>query len=343
LPALIPTEVPRAVDAAPVSAPLLEVEGLKRHFALRSGLLLRQSGTVYAVDGVSFRLDEGQTLGLVGESGCGKTTVGRTLVRIYSPSEGRIRFEGREVSKLRGPELLRYRREVQMIFQDPYSSLNPRHTVGRILSTPLRVHSIDSPAERRERVDEILETIGLGGWARDRYPHEFSGGQRQRVAIARAILLQPKLVIADEPVSALDVSVQAQILNLLGRLQAEMGIAYLFIAHDLAVVKHMAGRVAVMYLGRIVEHADRATLFSGPRHPYTQALMEANPLPGRGRRRRRNLLEGDVPSPVSPPRGCHFHPRCPVAEALCREETPRLENLGSSERPHQVACHLAHR
>ena len=262
-------------------------------------------------------------------------------MRIDPPSKGTLSFEGRDITKLRDRELIQYRRDVQMIFQDPYSSLNPRLTIGRILETPLRVHGIGDFRQRRERTDAMLEKIGLGIWARNRYPHEFSGGQRQRIAIARAIMLQPKLVIADEPVSALDVSVQAQILNLLSALQEDMGIAFLFIAHDLAVVKHMASRVAVMYLGRIVEYARREVLFQGPQHPYTQALMDANPVPGRGRRRSRAALTGDVPSPISPPGGCHFHPRCPVAEARCRVESPVLRDIGTVDEPHPVACHLA--
>jgi oligopeptide transport system ATP-binding protein len=332
---------PGAAAAPAPAAPLLRVENLRKHFPIRSGLLLRQTGTLRAVDGVSFELPAGETLGLVGESGCGKTTVGRTVIRIYEPSAGRVDFLGRDVGALAGPALTAYRRDVQMIFQDPYSSLNPRLTIGRILSTPLRVHGVGSAAEQRERVEQMLETIGLGAAAASRYPHEFSGGQRQRVAIARAVLLRPKLVIADEPVSALDVSVQAQILNLLSELQRELGVAYLFIAHDLAVVRHMARRIAVMYLGRIVEYAERETLFRAPGHPYTQALLEANPRPGEGRRRRRQLLTGDVPNPIQPPSGCHFHPRCPLAEQRCREESPALRELAPAPGLHQVACHRA--
>jgi oligopeptide/dipeptide ABC transporter ATP-binding protein len=319
---------------------LLRIENVKKHFPIRSGLLLRQTGNVYAVDGVSFSLKAGETLGLVGESGCGKSTLGRTVIRIYDPTEGRVEFAGKDVTDMKGDGLFAFRRDVQMIFQDPYSSLNPRRTVYNIIEQPLRVHGIDEKG-RRERVLELLDKIGFGPWASNRYPHEFSGGQRQRIAIARAIALKPKLVIADEPVSALDVSVQSQILNLMADLRDEMGMAYLFIAHNLPVVRHMASRIAVMYLGQIVEMAPREELFKAPKHPYTQALMAANPVPGAGRRVKRLILKGDVPSPVRPPTGCRFHPRCPFATDLCKKERPELKNLGTAAAPYQVACHYA--
>ena len=325
---------------------LLEVRDVRRHFPIRSGLLLRQTGTVYALDGVSFTLRPGRTLGLVGESGCGKSTLGRTIIRIYDATSGSVKFAGQEVAGLGGKALTAMRRDMQMIFQDPYGSLNPRHTVGAIIERPLEVHGIGTADERQSRVIDLLKRVGLGEWAAGRYPHEFSGGQRQRIAIARAIALRPKLVIADEPVSALDVSVRAQILNLMQDLQEELGMAYLFIAHDLAVVKHMAEDIAVMYLGRIVEQGSREELFRAPRHPYTQALMAANPVPGMGKRTSRVILKGDVPSPVNPPSGCHFHPRCPMAIDRCRTEVPTLRKItdtgtGADTHPYLVACHRA--
>lgn len=319
---------------------LLRLEGVKKHFPIRSGFLLRQTGKVHAVDGVSFSLKAGETLGLVGESGCGKSTLGRTVIHLYEPTAGRVEFGGEDVTHLQGDRLFAFRRNVQMIFQDPYSSLNPRRTVYHIIEQPLKVHGWDE-SQRRARVHELLEKIGFGAWVANRYPHEFSGGQRQRIAIARAIALKPKLVIADEPVSALDVSVQSQILNLMADLRDEMGMAYLFVAHNLAVVRHMASRIAVMYLGQIVEMAPRESLFAAPRHPYTQALMAANPVPGAGRRVKRLILKGDVPSPVRPPSGCRFHPRCPFATELCKQEQPQLKNLGSADSPYLVACHYA--
>ena len=319
---------------------LLRIQNVKKHFPIRSGLLLRQTGNVYAVDGVSFTLKAGETLGLVGESGCGKSTLGRTVIRIYEPTSGRVEFHGKDITHMEGDGLFAFRRDVQMIFQDPYSSLNPRRTVYNIIEQPLRVHGWDE-SSRQLRVHELLEKIGFGAWAANRYPHEFSGGQRQRIAIARAIALKPKLIIADEPVSALDVSVQSQILNLMADLRDEMGIAYLFIAHNLAVVRHMATRIAVMYLGKVVEMAPREELFKAPKHPYTQALMAANPIPGAGRRVKRFILKGDVPSPVRPPSGCRFHPRCPFATDLCKKEHPELKNLGTEASPYLVACHYS--
>ena len=319
---------------------LLEVTNVKQHFPIHSGLLLRRTGTVHAVDGVSLTIKPGETVGLVGESGCGKSTLGRTVIKIYEPTSGAIRFKGEDTKHLKGAALHAFRRQVQMIFQDPYSSLNPRKTISSIIDLPMSIHNMGTEGERKDRIVNLLERVGLGRWALNRYPHEFSGGQRQRIAIARAIALQPDLVIADEPVSALDVSVQSQILNLMQDLQDEFKMAYLFIAHDLAVVKHVANRVAVMYLGMIAEMADRDDLFKEPKHPYTKALMASNPVPGAGRKRHRQTLKGDVPSPVNPPSGCRFHPRCPVAIDKCSSEVPPLLNVGTGTKPYMVACHL---
>jgi len=318
---------------------LLQVKNLKTHFPIHQGLFLKRVGTVFAVDGVSLHLEPHETLGLVGESGCGKSTLARTMIRLYRPTEGSIFFDGQDVTfqKSKGLEFLR--REMQMVFQDPYGSLNPRHTVSAILLTPLSIHNVATRQKRREIVVELLEKVGLGSWALNRYPHEFSGGQRQRIAIARALTLRPKLIIADEPVSALDVSVQSQILNLLKDLQKEFGMAYLFVAHDLAVVRHMSKRIAVMYLGKIVEMGESSKLYKGPKHPYTQALMASNPVLGAGKTRERIVLKGDVPSSVSPPSGCRFHPRCPFAVQECKEKEPELKNIGT-ETLYQVACHL---
>jgi oligopeptide/dipeptide ABC transporter ATP-binding protein len=318
---------------------LLKIEGVKKHFPIKSGLLLRQTGTVYAVDGINLNVKAGETVGIVGESGCGKSTLGRTVIRIYDPTEGTIKFDGKDVTHQTKGELMDFRRNVQMIFQDPYSSLNPRRTIANIIDQPMLVHNM-SVNDRRQRVAELLDKIGLGKWAQDRYPHEFSGGQRQRIAIARAIALKPRLVIADEPVSALDVSVQSQILNLMSDLKDEMKMAYIFIAHDLAVVRHMSDRIAVMYLGNVIELATNDELFSGPKHPYTQALMASNPVPGMGRRKNRVILSGDVPSPVKPPSGCRFHPRCPYAAAICKTDRPALKNIGTAAKPYEVACHF---
>lgn len=332
-------QAPSPEDKKAMAPELLAIDQVTKLFPIRSGFLLRHKGNVHAVNGVSFGLSSGETLALVGESGCGKSTLGRTITRIYEPTHGRIFFDGRDVSLLKGEGLLAFRRDVQMVFQDPFSSLNPRRTIASIIEQPLKVHNVPA-AERRERVSELLDKIGLGRWAQNRYPHEFSGGQRQRIAIARAIALKPRLVIADEPVSALDVSVRSQILNLMADLQDEMGMAYLFISHDLSVVHHMADRVAVMYLGRIVELASRDAIFDSPSHPYTRALLAANPVPGQGKKRQRTILKGDVPSPVNPPSGCSFHPRCPLAVAKCQSETPALKNIGSAASPNLVACHL---
>jgi oligopeptide/dipeptide ABC transporter ATP-binding protein len=320
--------------------PLLEVEDLKTHFPVKGGLLLRSVATCKAVDGVSLRLMAGETLGLVGESGCGKSTLGKSIVRLLAPTAGKIRFEGADLATLGRRELKPIRRHLQMIFQDPAESLNARHTVGQILDEPFIIHGIGSAAERRASVDQLLRKVGLPGGAVDRYPFEFSGGQRQRIGIARALALQPRLIICDEPVSALDVSIQSQVLNLLVDLQREFNLTYLFITHNLAVVKHVSDRIAVMYLGRIVELAGADELYACPRHPYTRTLIAAIPEPDPRTRRRHALAVGDLPSPINPPPGCAFHPRCPFATDLCKRETPRLrETSREGAAQHSVACH----
>ena len=318
--------------------PLLEVTDVVKHFPITAGVLIdREVGRVRAVDGVSLVLHEGETLGLVGESGCGKSTLCRTIMQLTPPTSGSVRFSGRELVGLSGRQLRPLRREIQMIFQDPFASLNPRKRVGQIIGDPIRMHGLADGAELKRRVQDLLERVGLQAEHYNRFPHEFSGGQRQRLGIARAVGLSPKLIIADEPVSALDVSVQAQIINLLEDLQHEFGMAYLFVAHDLGVVRHVSDRVAVMYLGKVVEQADADALYRRPLHPYTRALLSAVPVPDPeiNATRRRITLSGDVPSPVDPPAGCRFHSRCSLATAVCRTEEPRLEHVGD----HRVACH----
>lgn len=317
--------------------PMLEVRDLQKHFPVRKGLFGRVTGHVHAVDGVSFAIGAGETLGLVGESGCGKTTVGRTVLRLLAPTAGTIRLDGDDITRLGSRELRPYRRRMQIIFQDPFSSLDPRMSAADIVGELLGVHEVAKGNERRERVAALFDRVGLRADQLDNYPHEFSGGQRQRLSIARALSLNPELIVCDEPVSALDVSIQAQVINLLMDLQAEFGLSYLFIAHDLAVVEHLSDRVAVMYLGRIVEFADKRTLFENPQHPYTESLLAAVPVPDPSRARTKRHLQGDVPSPVNRPSGCHFHTRCPYATAQCRAEEPRLKTIAEG---HEVACHL---
>ncbi len=320
-----------------MSEPLLSAQGLVKHYPLRAGLLSKRSGAVRAVDGVSFEVARGETLGLVGESGCGKTTVARLVLRLEPPSAGGIRFDGADLLALSPAALRAKRRELQIVFQDPMSSLNPRMTVGEILAEPLHVHRVARGAALDARVAELLEQVGLPASWRQRYPHEFSGGQRQRIGVARAIALGPKLVVCDEAVSALDVSVQAQVLNLLLELRVRLGLAYLFISHDLSVVRHVSDRVAVMYLGQIVEQAPSAALFGAPAHPYTQALLSAIPVPDPRRRRDRIVLAGDVPSPADPPAGCRFHTRCPYVMPRCKREEPPAYRVGEG---HEARCFL---
>jgi peptide/nickel transport system ATP-binding protein/oligopeptide transport system ATP-binding protein len=318
---------------------LLEVRNLVKYFPIRSGILQRVQGWVKAVDDVSFNIRRGETLGLVGESGCGKTTIGRSLLRLIEPTDGQVVFEDQDVTQMSPRDLKTLRREMQIIFQDPYSSLDPRSQIGTIIGDALAVHGVKNAVERRERVLEMLSTVGLSEDHMRRYPHEFSGGQRQRIGIARALILRPKFIVCDEPVSALDVSIQSQVLNLLRRLQQEFQLTYLFIAHNMSVVEHISDRVAVMYLGKIAELADRRDLYESPLHPYTQALMSAIPIPNPRVERERVILEGDVPSPIDPPSGCRFHPRCPKAMGICSQSEPALVEV---EPDHMVACYLVH-
>ena len=324
----------------PANDILLEVKNLKMWFPITQGIIFqRHIGDIKAVDGLNFFVQRGETLGLVGESGCGKTTTGRAILQLYRPTEGDVYFEGQNLCKLKGEPLRRMRRKMQMIFQDPYASLNPRMTVGDIVSEPLEVHNILKGKALRERVMDLMEVVGLNRYFVNRYPHEFSGGQRQRIGVARALAVQPDFIVCDEPISALDVSIQAQIINLLEELQAEFHLTYLFIAHDLSVVKHISDRVAVMYLGKIVELTTRAKLYQDPLHPYTQALLSAVPIPDPSveEKRQRIILPGDVPSPANPPKGCNFHPRCPVKIAgTCDVHEPEFKNVGGE---HWVACH----
>jgi oligopeptide transport system ATP-binding protein len=317
---------------------ILRIEHVKKYFKVGGGFLGGSGITIRAVDDVSFSVKRGETFGLVGESGCGKTTLGQTIIRLYEPTAGNILFNGTDIARLSGGQMRPFRRNIQMIFQDPSASLDPRMTVGSVISEPLNIARIGNRDERRERVQELLRVVGLNAYFANRYPHEFSGGQRQRIGIARALALNPQMVICDEPVSALDVSIQAQVLNLLKQLQEQFNLTYLFIAHNLAVVAHIADRIGVMYLGKLVEVADSKSITDTPRHPYTQALISAIPIPEPGRAKNRIILEGDVPSPANPPSGCRFHPRCPIARANCAEDEPALEDKGGG---HLVACHYA--
>ncbi|TCZ78838.1 dipeptide ABC transporter ATP-binding protein [Paenibacillus albiflavus] len=318
---------------------LLQVNHLKKYFSIRGGIFSREIGQVKAVDDVSFTVRKGETLGLVGESGCGKSTTGRSILRLIQPTDGQVLFEGKDVTKMSADEVRRLRRDMQIVFQDPFASLNPRHTVGRILEEPLIVHRIGNAKERKERVMHLLEVVGLHTAYAKRYPHQFSGGQRQRIGIARALALNPKLIIADEPVSALDVSIQSQVLNLMQDLQREFDLTYIFIAHDLSVVKHISDRVGVMYLGRMVELADKNRLYNTPKHPYTQALLSAVPNIDPDVKKERIVLQGDVPSPSNAPQGCAFHTRCALAMDSCKSIRPEWKAVGEG---HFVACHLYH-
>ncbi|GAA2168793.1 MULTISPECIES: ABC transporter ATP-binding protein [Glycomyces] len=336
------TEEPDLSGAAttPAASPLLEVEDLKVHFPIRRGIVVERTvGHVQAVDGVGLSIDAGGTYGLVGESGCGKTTFGRAVLRLEEPTAGRVRLGGDEVTALKGERLRRFRSKMQMVFQDPLGSLNPRHNVDMLLSEPLKVHGVGSKAERRKLAVETLDAVGLPKSVLERFPHEFSGGQRQRLGIARALMLRPDLIVCDEPVSALDVSIQAQVMNLLDELQDEFGLTYLVIAHDLAVVRHLSDRVGVMYLGKLVEEADSETIYENPRHPYTKALLSAVPQPDPEveATRERIILKGDLPSPANPPSGCRFRTRCPWAEDICAEVEPEWREAASG---HKVACHF---
>jgi oligopeptide transport system ATP-binding protein len=322
---------------------LIKVRDVKKHFPIRRGVLRRQVGAIQAVDGITFDIYKGETLGLVGESGCGKSTAGRTILQLLDVTEGQVFFGDEELTALKKGELRKKRRQMQMIFQDPYASLNPRMQVGNIVGEPLDIHNIGKKSERTEIVQELLAVVGLNPYFVRRYPHEFSGGQRQRIGIARALATNPSFIVADEPISALDVSIQAQVVNLMDDLKAQLGLTYLFIAHDLSMVRYISDRVAVMYLGRIVEMGERDDVYDNPLHPYTQALLSAIPIPDpeAESKRHRIILEGEVPSPANPPTGCRFHPRCAYATEICQQEDPQSRNLSNGSNPHLVACHHA--
>jgi oligopeptide/dipeptide ABC transporter ATP-binding protein len=321
---------------------MLDVKNLKMYFPVFGGILHRKVGKVHAVDDISFNIKAGETMGLVGESGCGKTTVGRSIVRLYKPTSGKVTFQGNEISKIRQKDMRVIRRDLQMIFQDPFESLNSRHTVGDILEEPFIIHGIGTPEQRKAEVHRLVNKVGMPESCLSLFPHEFSGGQRQRIGIARAIALKPRMIICDEPVSALDVSIQSQILNLLLDLQNEMNLTYLFIAHDLAVVKHISDNIAVMYLGKIVEYADADAIYKTPVHPYTNALISAVPVPDPSFKRKKQVISGDVPSPIDPPSGCVFHTRCPYMIDFCRQKAPELRSApGAARESHLVACHRA--
>jgi|CXWJ01.1.fsa_nt_gi oligopeptide transport system ATP-binding protein len=342
-----PVPGPLAPPAAAVDASgrpvLVQVRDLKKYFPIRRGVLRRTVGHIKAVDGISFDIYQGETLGLVGESGCGKSTAGRTILQLEEPTAGTVQFADRELTEMSRTDVRKARRHMQMIFQDPYASLNPRMTVGNIISEPLTIHGLGDSAARKERVQELLRVVGLNPYFVNRYPHEFSGGQRQRIGVARALATNPSFIVADEPISALDVSIQAQVVNMLDDLKQELGLTYLFIAHDLSMVRYISDRVAVMYLGRIVELSSRNEVYDHPLHPYTQALLSAIPVPDPDKeaKRQRIILEGDVPSPANPPSGCRFHPRCAYATDVCREVDPEFRDMGTAAVPHMVACHHA--
>ncbi len=322
---------------------LVKVENLKKYFPIKRGVLKRTVGHVKAVDGISFEIYKGETLGLVGESGCGKSTAGRTILQLYEPTDGDVYLDGQDLTGLSSKDLRKARRHMQMIFQDPYASLNPRMTVGNIISEPLKIHGIGNSASRKERTEELLKLVGLNPYFITRYPHEFSGGQRQRIGVARSLATNPGFIVADEPISALDVSIQAQVVNLLDDLKRDLGLTYLFIAHDLSMVRYISDRVAVMYLGRIVELGERDDVYEHPLHPYTQALLSAIPVPDPDTEaeRQRIILEGDVPNPAAPPPGCHFHTRCGYVTDICKTDDPQPRNFGTEEKPRVVACHHA--